>query len=120
MTVVALILVVDDEPDVLELAADALSDAGHRVLTAHDGAEAIALIERNPDIALIFTDLVMPRVDGLELAARARARRPEVKLLYATGYADFATSKPDAPTARILSKPYRPSQLEAEVRMLLA
>jgi CheY-like chemotaxis protein len=117
---VALILVVDDEPDVLELAAEALRDAGHDVLTAADGVDAIELVERHADIALIFTDLVMPRIDGIELAQRARASRPLIKILYATGYVDFARSKPAAVAAPILNKPYRPSQLEAEVKSLLA
>jgi CheY-like chemotaxis protein len=117
---VPVILVVDDEPDVRELAALALTDAGHAVLTAQDGAEALELVERKPDIALIFTDLVMPRIDGIELAQRARASRPLIKILYATGYVDFARSKPAAVAAPILNKPYRPSQLEAEVKSLLA
>jgi CheY-like chemotaxis protein len=116
---VALILVVDDEPDVRELAEFVLSDAGHFVLTAKDGAEAIELVERKPDIALIFTDLVMPRMDGIELAAMARARRPHIKILYTTGFMDFANAKAGALHGPILGKPYRPSQLEAEVRTLL-
>jgi CheY-like chemotaxis protein len=116
---VALILVVDDEPDVRELAEFVLSDAGHFVLTAKDGAEAIELVERKPDIALIFTDLVMPRMDGIELAAMARARRPHIKILYTTGFMDFAKAKAGALHGPILGKPYRPSQLEAEVRTLL-
>ncbi len=118
---VAVILVVDDEPDVRELAAIVLSEAGHAVLTAQDGAEAIELVERNPDIALIFTDLVMPRMDGIELASMARARRPQIKILYATGYMDFAKSKVGAGAMHgpILGKPYRPSQLEAEIKTLL-
>jgi CheY-like chemotaxis protein len=118
---VALILVVDDEPDVRELAEVVLSDAGHTVLTAKDGADALELIERNPDIVLIFTDLVMPRIDGIALGAMARAQRPDIKILYATGYMDFAKSKASAGALHgpILGKPYRPSQLEAEIKTLL-
>ena len=118
---VAMILVVDDEPDVRELAAVVLSEAGHAVLTAADGAEAIGLVEDHPDIELIFTDLVMPRMDGIELATMARARRPQIKILYATGYMDFAKSKDGAGAMHgpILAKPYRPSQLEAEIKTLL-
>src|SRR5258708_35652655 len=118
----SLILVVDDEPGVRELAATVLSEAGHVVLTAGDGAEAIELVERNPGIALIFTDLVMPRMDGLRLADLATTRRPGIKILYATGYMDFAKGKPGTPALHgpLLSKPYRPSQLEDEVKALLA
>ena len=116
---VALILVVDDEPEVRELAEFVLSEAGHLVLTAKDGAEAIELVERKPDIALLFTDLVMPRMDGIELAALAVARRPNLKILYTTGYVDFAKSKASALHGPILGKPHRPSQLEAKVKTLL-
>lgn len=118
----AVILVVDDEPDVRELAAVVLADAGHAVLTAKDGAEAIDLVDRNPNITLIFTDLVMPRIDGIELGELARSRRPDIKILYATGYMDFAKSRAGVGAIHgpILGKPYRPSQLEAEVNTLLA
>ena len=116
---VPVILVVDDEPDVRELAALALTDAGHAVLTAQDGPEALELVERKPDIALIFTDLVMPRMDGIELGAMARARRPHIKILYTTGYVNLANAQADALHGPILGKPYRPSQLEAEVKALL-
>lgn len=116
----ALILVVDDETDVRELVATVLADAGHSVLTAQDGTEAIELIDRMPAIDLVFTDLVMPRMDGIELGDMARARRPEIKILYATGYMDFANSKATSGIhGPILGKPYRPSQLMAEIKRLL-
>ncbi|MBI3516238.1 MAG: response regulator [Proteobacteria bacterium] len=118
----ATILVVDDEPDVRELVAAVLTEAGHAVLTAQDGAEAIELIDRTPAIELVFTDLVMPRMDGIELGDMARARRPNIKILYTTGYMDFARSKNGngAVHGPILAKPYRPSQLMAEIKTLLA
>ena len=118
----ATILVVDDEPDVRELVAAVLTEAGHAVLTAQDGAEAIELIDRTPAIELVFTDLVMPRMDGIELGDMARARRPGIKILYTTGYMDFAKSKTGngAVHGPILAKPYRPSQLMAEIKTLLA
>jgi CheY-like chemotaxis protein len=118
----AVILVVDDEPDVRELAAVVLADAGHAVLTAKDGAEAIDVVDRNPGIHLLFTDLVMPRIDGIELGELVRSRRPEIKILYATGYMDFAKSRGGSAAIHgpILGKPYRPSQLEAEVKLLLS
>ena len=118
----ALILVVDDDTDVRELVATVLADAGHAVLTAQDGSEAIELIEQTPTIDLVFTDLVMPRMDGIELGAIARARRPNIKILYATGYMDFAKSKATGTDVYgpILGKPYRPAQLMAEITRLLA
>ena|SRR5579862_4347100 len=118
----ALILVVDDDTDVRELVATVLEDAGYQVLTAQDGSEAIELIDRTPAIDLVFTDLVMPRMDGIELGAMARARRPDIKILYATGYMDFAKSKTTDTDVHgpILGKPYRPAQLMAEITRLLA
>ncbi|HUA55923.1 MAG TPA: response regulator [Candidatus Sulfotelmatobacter sp.] len=118
----ALILVVDDDTDVRELVAAVLAEAGHSVLTAQDGSEAIELIDRTPAIDLMFTDLVMPRMDGIELGAMARARRPEIKILYATGYMDFAKSKTGGIDVHgpILGKPYRPAQLMDEITRLLA
>ncbi len=117
----ALILVVDDETEVRELVATVLEDAGHSVLTAQDGTEAIELIDRTPAIDLVFTDLVMPRMDGIELGDMARARRPDIKILYTTGYMDFAKSKSGGTVhGLVLGKPYRPSQLMDEITRLLA
>jgi len=81
------ILVVEDDEEVMRFATDVLGDAGYRVLTARDGAGAMKLIERHAEIALLFTDVVLPGgMSGRQLATAALARRPGLKVLYATGY----------------------------------
>src|SRR5258708_27253648 len=88
------ILIVDDEESMLEVAATILQRAGHQVLTARDGPEAIAALRENPGIALLFTDIQMPGVDGVMLAALAKVRRPDLKVRYATGVAAEGSTQP--------------------------
>ena len=71
------VLVVEDDAEVMRFATDVLSDAGYRVLMARDGASALKLIERHAEIALLFTDVVLPGgMSGRQLAAVALGRRP--------------------------------------------
>jgi len=114
-----LILVVDDDDGVRELAATILGDAGYRVLEAANGQRAIQLFEANPDIDLIFTDIVMPGLDGFKLADIAKFRRPEIRILYATAFMEYADEKLGVVHGEVLLKPYRPSQLEQVVEKTL-
>ncbi len=115
-----LILVVDDDADVRPLAASILREAGFRVLEAADGDQAVRILDHHRDVALIFTDIVMPGLDGIALAQRAKSMRPEVKIIYATGFSHLAQSPGAALHGIVLQKPYRPAQLEAEIRHALA
>jgi CheY-like chemotaxis protein len=112
------VLVVDDEPEVLEIASEILEDSGYRVVQAAGPARALDLLEHEPAIALLFTDVIMPGMNGFELARRARAMRPSLRVLYTSGYMR------DVPAAdgseRLLKKPWRATQLEDEVRSALA
>jgi CheY-like chemotaxis protein len=82
------ILVVDDELDVCELARDCLVTAGYRVLEATDGEEALRIAEAYPEpIHLLLTDVVMPRLNGVEVAGRLTRQRPDTKVLYMSGFA---------------------------------
>jgi CheY-like chemotaxis protein len=109
------ILVVDDDPGVLDYASNVLEDCGYTVLAAADGASALVLL-RNPDnVDLLFTDIVMPGLDGVELARRARTASPRLKVLFTSGYAADVI-----PAGRLLRKPYRPHQLAGEIAALLA
>jgi CheY-like chemotaxis protein len=82
------ILVVDDEPDVCELARDCLLAAGYMVLEATDGEEALRIAEAHTEpIHLLLTDVVMPRLNGVELAGRLTRQRPDTKVLYMSGFA---------------------------------
>ncbi len=82
------ILLVDDEPQVVSLVREMLVRDGYTVLGASGGAEALELIKNNPDkaIDLLLTDIVMPEVNGRELADKVRALRPGLKVLYMSGF----------------------------------
>jgi CheY-like chemotaxis protein len=108
------VLVVDDDPDVRQYAASVLDEAGYRVLTAADGESALAVVERDDSIDVLFTDVVMPGINGFELARAATAQRPALKVLFASGYATDLT-----PAGQLLKKPYRPLQLIHEIESLL-
>ena len=87
------LLLVEDEPSVRSVAARVLTRAGYDVLQACDGAEALEVYERAGEgIALVITDVVMPRIGGPELATRLRARRPGLKVLFTSGYTEAPLS----------------------------
>lgn len=109
------ILVVDDDPDVLEYASQVLAECGYRVLTAADGTSALSLLRSGGTVDLLFTDVRMPGLDGIEVARRARERLPALKVLFASGFTGGLCA--DAP---LLKKPYRRHQLTGEVAAQLA
>jgi two-component system, cell cycle sensor histidine kinase and response regulator CckA len=116
------ILVVEDEEPVRRLIEMVLEDSGYSVLAVEHGAEAIALSENaDQPIDLLVADLNLPDMNGRELAQRVRVNRPEMKLLYMSGYGDTAISElgivPDG--MLFLPKPFSPSVLAAKVRELL-
>ena len=113
------ILVVDDDVSMLTLTATILRRVGHQVLTARDGLEALEALNENPGIALLLTDIKMPRIDGFKLADMAKVHHPDLKVLYVTGFADDVSTKPGVHHGKILEKPYVPQQLREEVRLLL-
>lgn len=80
------ILIVEDEQRVRHFAADVLNELGYATLSAGSPAEALRLIEENPTICLLFTDIVMPELNGRKLADLARQKRPDLKVLFTTGY----------------------------------
>ena len=98
----------------------ALESQGYRVLEAADANEALALLERE-DAALLLTDLVMPRMSGSELAARAQALQPRMKLLYMSGYSgNTLTGYEDAMVGPVfIQKPFTAESLAAKIRDVL-
>jgi CheY-like chemotaxis protein len=114
------ILIIEDEPKIRDLAVETLRDAGYRVLEAASGDAAMQLFEGHPEIDLIFTDIVMPGIDGFKVADMAKVRRPAVKILYATGFENRARDFLGVVHGRILRKPYRQSDLLAAVEKTLA
>lgn len=106
----AKILTVEDEALVLLLIAETLSDAGHSVFEATNGEEALQILEANPDIELIVTDVRMAKMDGFSLAAAARKRKPDLPMIFMTGY--MGSDVPARiPGARVLQKPFDPNDL---------
>jgi two-component system, cell cycle sensor histidine kinase and response regulator CckA len=87
------ILVVEDDPLVLGVARRALTEAGFQVLEASNGRKALELVEREPSIDAVLTDLAMPEMGGRELARRLREERPELPVVFMTGYTDDIVSR---------------------------
>ena len=116
------VLVVEDEPPLRELAARVLMGAGYTVLQAGNGVEALALLSGHADtVHLVFTDVVMPGMNGRELAARLATLRPGIRVLYTSGYTEDAILRHgvlDDPS-RFLSKPYTPAVLRRRIREAL-
>jgi CheY-like chemotaxis protein len=120
------ILVVDDEPDVRELARDILVAGGYEVLEARDGEAALRVASAHPTpIHLLLTDVVMPRLNGVELASQLTRLRPDTKVLYMSGFAvvgaqlDQAGGPSLEPGALILAKPFSADALTRKVHEVL-
>jgi CheY-like chemotaxis protein len=79
------VLVVDDDPGVLEVIEGMLEDLGCQVISAHSGADALDRLRQNENISILITDINMPGMDGHELAELARRDRPELKVLQLSG-----------------------------------
>ncbi len=117
-----IVLIVEDEEAVRRLLTQVLSMRGYRVLEASDGEEALALFgQRGRDIELVVTDVVMPKMSGAELAQRLVELRPELPLVFMSGYPDDHLSGVGALPAgqRFLRKPLTPDALASTVREAL-
>ncbi len=114
------ILLVEDEEDVRELAVDILGEAGYRVLAAADGHEALRIAAGADAIALLLTDMVMPRMSGRQLADALVPGRPGLRVLYMSGYAGTAAGRDTLQEgAPFLRKPFTPAELLGRVRAVL-
>ena len=116
------ILVVEDEPNVLALARRFLTRLGYQVLAASNGMDALKVHESHPDVvSMVITDVVMPQMDGQELAQRLSARRPGLKVLFTSGYPnDVIAGYGVLPEeANFLQKPFTGADLARRVRALL-
>lgn len=116
------VLVVEDDAQVRELAASSLRELGYNVIETANGQEAVVVLDGADHIDLVLTDMVMPgAMTGKEVAEHAIKTRPQVKVLFTSGYADASVMRNGLVKAgaRFLSKPYRGAQLAATVRALL-
>jgi signal transduction histidine kinase len=114
------VLVVEDEEGVRRYSTDALRDLGYRVLEADSGEAALKIIDAGEDIAILFTDVVMPGMNGRKLSEAALERRPALKILFTTGYTRNAIVHNGMldPGVNLLSKPFSLSELAKKVAEL--
>ncbi|MGE0668884.1 MAG: PAS domain S-box protein [Sphingomonadales bacterium] len=117
------VLVVEDDSDLRDLAVLLLNRMGYKTHEAADGQMALALLEKLPHIDLLFTDLVLPQgVSGAEIARAARKRFPGLKVLFTSGYGESASLENVLPDAKVemISKPYRREVLAKRLQEVLA
>jgi CheY-like chemotaxis protein len=113
------VLIVEDEPDVLDVAAQLFRSIGYEVATATNGVEAMSILERRTDIDLLFTDVVMPKgMSGIELARLARELRPGLKVIVASGYPIPALRERYGRIENLafVNKPYRLAELVKAIK----
>ena len=118
------VLLVEDEPMLLELGCLVLGELGYRVLNACNGVEALRVVAAHPDssIDLLVTDVVMPEMGGTELAHQMRSRSPRTRVLFCSGYTEDAITR-DGVLQRgtsFMQKPYSVATLASRVREVLA
>jgi two-component system, cell cycle sensor histidine kinase and response regulator CckA len=111
------VLIVEDEPAVRELAAEFLRSAGYSILSAQDGNEALAIAKNfSAPIHILLTDVVMPGMRGPELAEKLRRVRPKIKVVYMSGYLDYAEGNGESLAGSpFLQKPYSRESLISKV-----
>jgi PAS domain S-box-containing protein len=116
------ILVVEDDPDVLDFIGGTLHRCGYTVLEANSPDEAVALARAHGDrIRLLLTDVILPRISGIELADDLRCRQPGLKVVFMTGYADraFGADQIVEPEIHLLQKPLDPQTIAVKLREVL-
>ncbi len=112
------ILVVEDDDGVRRIATQTLMELGYTVLEAANGEDALAILEENPSIALLFSDIELGGgLDGFSLAEAARQIRPDLRILFCSGHAESEDTKVDG--TKLIAKPYQPTELGQLVRQAL-
>ena len=117
------ILVVEDNPSVRDVAAAMIEDMGYETITASNGTEGLAAISSRPDIDLVVSDVIMAGMNGPEMAQKALSVRPDLKILFMSGYApgSLRQMQEGLPNAvELVSKPFTRSDLTEKVRKALA
>jgi two-component system, cell cycle sensor histidine kinase and response regulator CckA len=117
----ASVLIVDDDPDVLDALFAVIASAGHVIERAGSGLAALDVIE-GKRIDLLLTDVLMPGLHGFNLARMGRLRMPELRVLYISGFMELETIVQDEGPrlGKLLSKPIAPAELRREIAEALA
>jgi PAS domain S-box-containing protein len=115
------VLVVEDDEDVRLFTTENLRELGFSVVEASDGPSALKQLEQHPEVQLIFTDVGLPGMNGAQLVAAARALRPDIKVLFTTGYARNAIVHQGRldPGVELITKPFTRIQLASRIRDVL-
>jgi CheY-like chemotaxis protein len=114
------ILVVEDHDMVRAHVEKELKELGYRVVAASDGRKALEILRQSHEIQLLFTDVVMPGgLFGPELARQALLLRPDLKIIFTSGYSEQPVRPLDGMEVRILNKPYRRNDLALMLRSVL-
>ena len=115
------VLVVEDDERVRALSVEGLKELGYGVVEASDPSQALRMLDEGQQVNLLFTDVVMPDMSGRQLADRARAKRPNLKVLYTTGYTRNAIVHNGMldPGTNLLTKPFSIEELAAKIRKTL-
>jgi CheY-like chemotaxis protein len=112
------ILVVEDDALMRKFVVGQIEDLGYKVISAANGTEALALVDRGAEVDLLFTDFIMPGPSGRQLAQEITRRKPSLRVLYTSGYAQNAVVHRGQldPGAALLNKPYRKADLAKGIR----
>jgi CheY-like chemotaxis protein len=116
------ILVLEDDDDVRAYSVESLRELGYRVIEAHDGPSALRLLERQPRVDLLFSDVVLPGgLTGAQVSTQALSIRPGLKVLFTTGYARNAIVHQGRldKGVNLITKPFTLNELAAKVRDVL-
>ncbi len=116
------ILLAEDAEIVREMVQEILKNDGYEVFAYPDGQKAFAFFKENPEkVDLVVTDIVMPQMNGKELAQQCRGERPEVGILYMSGYLDsqLNTEEDLAGNTDFIAKPFRPAELLQKIEELI-
>ena len=114
-----MVMVVDDEPMIRVLVRSALTRTGYSVVDAESPAQAMGILDSLPALELLVTDVVMPEIDGCELAARMRQARPDLKILFMSGFPAPAKLPRLDNSTGFIAKPFTVNDLVEGVRRIL-
>jgi len=116
------LLVVEDDPAVRMIVLDELNELGYITLEAIDGATAIPILQSSQKIDLLISDVGLPGMNGRQIAEIGRQHRPELPVLFMTGYAQSAAARSEflAPGMAMISKPFSMDEMAAKIRDMLS